>query len=112
MPATATERQRFAAELQRLIDDERVMTRADLARHCGVTPTTVGYWISGKKAPHDRPTAELIDASLNAHGAILSALGYADVTDWRAEVEQRLTRIEAALNLESPPPPPPPTQDA
>jgi transcriptional regulator with XRE-family HTH domain len=42
----------FAEKLARLCE-ERNWKRSDLARECGVSPTTAGNWWDGKRRPYD-----------------------------------------------------------
>lgn len=96
MPASAAERKAFAAEMHRLIEVERVASRAELADRLGISRQIVSAYVNGTKAPGDRDRATAIDEALGADGAVLTALGY---VDRRPSLEERVTRIEQELGI-------------
>ena len=116
MAATADERAEFARTL-RSLRNATGMTQKVLALHLTdatgeeFTGAAVSYWETGQGAPKHRSTVAALDEILDGHGQLLDTLGVtATDDDWRAGVEARLARIEAAMGLTQHAPPPPPVR--
>lgn len=99
MPASAAEREAFAAEITRLFAASGLTQEAlGAADGVGVSKVMIGEYLAGRKVPGNRERVAALDAALDGDGALLRALGY---EDRRPTLEERVSRIEEILGIDA-----------